>query len=88
MSTSVSANRQKDITRWKALVLEYEMKITFLERALAQEESKLRIAEQVSSLWDALYRWYITIFQRSPYLPFGRVCCTYTLLRPTRPDGL
>lgn len=34
--------------RWKSLALEYEMKIRYLERALAQEESKLRIAEQVS----------------------------------------
>ena len=43
-------NRHKDTVRWKALALEYEMKIRYLERALAQEESKLRIAEQASSL--------------------------------------
>lgn len=49
MSTSLSTNRQKDIMRWKALALEYEMKIRYLERALAQEESKLRIAEQVGA---------------------------------------
>lgn len=47
MSTSLSTNRHKDILLWKALALEYEMKIRYLERALAQEESKLRIAEQV-----------------------------------------
>ena len=43
------SNRHKDTVRWKALALEYEMKIRYLERALAQEESKLRIAEQASS---------------------------------------
>ncbi|CAN0046843.1 unnamed protein product, partial [Laminaria digitata] len=48
VNTSVVKNRHKDTVRWKALALEYEMKIRYLERALAQEESKLRIAEQAS----------------------------------------
>lgn len=48
MITSLNRNRQRDIQSWKALALEYEMKIRYLERALAQEESKLRIAEQVA----------------------------------------
>lgn len=48
MITSLTKNREKDIQGWKALALEYEMKIRYLERALAQEECKLRIAEQVS----------------------------------------
>ncbi|CAM9477034.1 unnamed protein product, partial [Ectocarpus sp. 12 AP-2014] len=47
MNTIVTTNRRKDNMKWNALVLEYEMKINYLERALAQEESKLRIAEQV-----------------------------------------
>ena len=47
MNTIVTTNRHKDIMKWRALALEYEMKISYLERALAQEESKLRIAEQV-----------------------------------------
>ncbi|CAM9497537.1 unnamed protein product [Ectocarpus fasciculatus] len=47
MNTIVTANRHKDNLKWNGLVLEYEMKINYLERALAQEESKLRIAEQV-----------------------------------------
>lgn len=47
MNTMVTTNRHKDTLRWSALALEYEMKISYLERALAQEESKLRIAEQV-----------------------------------------
>lgn len=29
MSTSISTNRQKDMKRWKALALEYEMKIRY-----------------------------------------------------------
>lgn len=48
MNTIVTTNRHKDTMRWRALALEYEMKISYLERALAQEESKLRIAEQVT----------------------------------------
>lgn len=48
MNTIVTTNRHKDTMRWRALALEYEMKISYLERALAQEESKLRIAEQVN----------------------------------------
>lgn len=48
MNTAVTTNRHKDTMRWKALALQYEMKISYLERALAQEESKLRIAEQVA----------------------------------------
>lgn len=48
-NTIAVKNRHKDTVRWKALALEYEMKIRYLERALAQEESKLRIAEQVIS---------------------------------------
>lgn len=50
MNTIVTANRHKDNLKWNGLVLEYEMKINYLERALAQEESKLRIAEQVRRL--------------------------------------
>lgn len=48
MNTIVTTNRHKDTMKWRALALEYEMKISYLERALAQEESKLRIAEQVA----------------------------------------
>lgn len=40
--------------KWRALALEFEMKISYLERALAQEESKLRIAEQVRKLQTGL----------------------------------
>ncbi|CAM9851016.1 unnamed protein product [Scytosiphon promiscuus] len=47
MNTTVTTNRHKDTMRWRTLALQYEMKISYLERALAQEESKLRIAEQV-----------------------------------------
>lgn len=49
MNTIVTTNRHKDTMKWRALALEYEMKISYLERALAQEESKLRIAEQVKN---------------------------------------
>lgn len=49
MNTIVTTNRHKDTVKWRALALEYEMKISYLERALAQEESKLRIAEQVAN---------------------------------------
>ncbi|CAB1115524.1 unnamed protein product [Ectocarpus sp. CCAP 1310/34] len=52
MNTIVTTNLRKDNMKWNALVLEYEMKINYLERALAQEESKLRIAEQVLSMRD------------------------------------
>lgn len=43
----MNISREKDFIRWKGLALEYEIKIKFLERALAQEETKMRIAEQV-----------------------------------------
>lgn len=58
MITSLSSNRQRDIQKWKALALEYEMKIRYLERALAQQESKLRLTEQVKrddSILSPLY---------------------------------
>ncbi|CAM9896705.1 unnamed protein product, partial [Choristocarpus tenellus] len=44
---SLGINRQKDCLAWKRLALDYEMKISYLEKALRQEECKLRIAEQV-----------------------------------------
>lgn len=54
MNTTVTTNRHKDTMKWRALALEYEMKISYLERALAQEESKLRIAEQVANRFGVL----------------------------------
>lgn len=63
MNTVVTTNRHKDMMKWKGLVREYDMKISYLERALAQEESKLRIAEQVtdSCSADYLYVHFFTV---------------------------
>lgn len=68
MNTIVATNRHKDTMKWRALALEYEMKISYLERALAQEESKLRIAEQVADRSTfCCVGWLVRRFIRAYY---------------------
>jgi hypothetical protein len=46
----VHSQRQREHVAFKEVALEYELRIIYLERCLAQEEGKLRLLEQVCGL--------------------------------------